>query len=83
MSSKKNNHPGSATDREQDRNPAVEGEDEAAAVAAKDEYDRGLLTRGEAAVAKDGKLPPGATHEIVGKTADGKPILRRRRFSAF
>jgi hypothetical protein len=41
-----------------------------------------LVARGEAAEAdEDGKLPPGATHEIVGYTEDGKPKLRRRRFS--
>ena len=40
-----------------------------------------LLARGEAAEADaDGELPPGATHEIVGYTGDGKPTLRRRRF---
>jgi hypothetical protein len=44
---------------------------------------RALIARGEACPADaDGKLPPGATHEIVGETADGVPILRRRRFSA-
>jgi len=43
---------------------------------------QGLLARGEAAKArKDGSLPPGATHEIVGMTETGLPILRRRRFA--
>jgi hypothetical protein len=43
---------------------------------------RGLMARGEAAKADaQGRLPPGATHEIVGETADGLPILVRRRFS--
>ena len=43
---------------------------------------RGLMARGEAAKADaQGKLPPGATHEIVGETADGLPIVVRRRFS--
>ena len=43
---------------------------------------RGLMARGEAAKADaQGRLPAGATHEIVGETADGLPILVRRRFS--
>jgi hypothetical protein len=44
-------------------------------------YIADLIKSGKAAVAKDGKLPPGATHEIVGTDADGQPILVRRRFS--
>jgi hypothetical protein len=28
---------------------------------------------------RDGLFPPGATHEIVGMTDKGLPILRRRR----
>jgi hypothetical protein len=44
-------------------------------------YIADLIRSGKAAVAKDGKLPPGATHEIVGTDADGQPILVRRRFS--
>jgi hypothetical protein len=28
---------------------------------------------------RDGSLPPGATHEMVGTTEKGLPILRRRR----
>jgi hypothetical protein len=40
----------------------------------------GLIARGQAARADaSGKLPPRATHEIIGETADGFPILRRRR----
>jgi len=40
----------------------------------------GLLARGQAARPNsDGSLPPGATHEIVGETEAGLPILRRRR----
>ena len=39
-----------------------------------------LVARGQAAKPKpDGSLPPGATHEIVGTTDEGLPILRRRR----
>lgn len=45
---------------------------------------KGLVDRGEAAKADaDGKLPPGATHEIIGETATGLPIVIRRRFSAY
>jgi hypothetical protein len=43
---------------------------------------KGLVARGQAVKAgKDGSLPPGATHEIVGETKAGLPILRRRRFA--
>lgn len=43
---------------------------------------KGLVARGQAAVPnKDGSLPPGATHEIVGKTETGLPIVRRRQFA--
>jgi hypothetical protein len=43
---------------------------------------KGLVARGQAVRPnKDGSLPPGATHEIVGETEDGLPILRRRRFA--
>jgi hypothetical protein len=49
---------------------------------AREAYERGLIERGEAAPADEhGKLPPGATHEIVGYDNSGKPILKRRRFS--
>jgi hypothetical protein len=41
---------------------------------------KGLLARGQAARPNsDGTLPPGTTHEIVGETEAGLPILRRRR----
>ena len=41
----------------------------------------GLIARGQAARPDaSGVLPPRATHEIVGETVDGWPILRRRRF---
>jgi hypothetical protein len=44
-------------------------------------FTRGVLTRGEAAKSHGGKLPPGATHEIV-ETKEGElPKIRRRRFS--
>jgi hypothetical protein len=39
-----------------------------------------LVARGQAARPNpDGTLPKGATHEIVGMTEKGLPILRRRR----
>jgi hypothetical protein len=42
----------------------------------------GLLERGEAAEPdEDGKLPPGATHEIVERRDDGSVRVKRRRFS--
>jgi hypothetical protein len=60
-----------------------DGEQDERARKAREAYEQGLIERGEAAVADaDGKLPPGATHEIVGKDATGRPILKRRRFSA-
>ena len=43
---------------------------------------RGILTRGEAAEAPEGILPPGATHEIIEKDEQGRPTkIVRRRFS--
>ena len=42
---------------------------------------KGVLVRGEAAKAVKGKLPPGVTHEIIGKSADGLLLIKRRRFS--
>jgi len=43
-----------------------------------------LVANGQAARANtDGSLPPGATHEIVGETAAGVPIVRRRRFALY
>ena len=44
----------------------------------------GLIERGEAAKSDaQGNLPPEATHEIVGETSDGAPIVVRRRFKTF
>ena len=51
---------------------------------AKEIFERGIIERGEAAVADEyGRLPPGVTHEIIGHDAAGRPILKRRRFSIF
>jgi hypothetical protein len=50
---------------------------------AEEAFVRGLIDRGEAAKAVDGKLPPGATHEIVEERPGRLPKVVRRRFSAF
>ena len=43
---------------------------------------KALVARGQAAKANpDGSLPPNVTHEIVGETEEGLPILRRRRYA--
>jgi hypothetical protein len=42
---------------------------------------RALIARGEAAKAVDGKLPPGATHEIVEERPGRVPKVVRRRYS--
>jgi hypothetical protein len=51
------------------------------AKAAAESFVKGVLTRGEAAKAVKGKLPPGVTHEIVGTGVAGLPTIKRRRFS--
>ena len=53
----------------------------AESAAAREAFEAGLRARGEAARAVDGKLPPGATHEIV-TDEEGNEHLVRRRFSA-
>jgi hypothetical protein len=50
------------------------------AEAAKRKFEQGILARKEAVPAGQ-PLPPGATHEIVGTDAQGRPILKRKRFS--
>jgi hypothetical protein len=68
----------------QDENAEKKSKDIVGEDAASRAFVDGLIARGEAArPGPDGKLPPHATHEIVGETPDGRPILRRRRFSAF
>ena len=43
-----------------------------------------LVANGQAARANaDGSLPPGVTHKIVGETATGMPLVRRRRFALY
>ena len=50
--------------------------------AAKEAFVRGVIERGEAAKPdRNGKLPPGATHEIVEEVEGELPKIRRRRFS--
>jgi hypothetical protein len=50
---------------------------------AEEAFIRGLIERGEAAKADaQGNLPSGATHEIVGVSPSGLPIVVRRRFYA-
>jgi hypothetical protein len=48
--------------------------------AARRKFEEGLVKRGEA-VPAGAPLPAGATHEIVGTDAAGKPVLKRKRFS--
>jgi hypothetical protein len=59
-----------------DEQPGIDKETE-------ERYVRGLIERGEAAKAKDGKLPPNATHEIVEEREGELPKVRRRRISLF
>ena len=47
---------------------------------ARQAFEDGVVSRGEAAPAGE-PLGPGATHEIVSTDAAGKPVLKRRRFS--
>jgi hypothetical protein len=50
-------------------------------VAAEEAFIRGVLARGEAARAVEGKLPAGALYEIVEEPPGQLPKLVRRRFS--
>lgn len=51
--------------------------------AAKQAYVEALIASGQAAKPdSEGKLPPGATHEII-ETEDGHTDVVRRRFSAY
>ena len=63
------------------RGPARSTEVSGIARPAAELFVKGVLARGEAAKAVKGKLPPGATHEIIGKGEAGLPIIKRRRFS--
>jgi hypothetical protein len=71
-----------ANDKRRVKKPGAETERIVPKDPASISFVRGLMARGEAAKSDaQGKLPPGATHEIVGETADGLPIVVRRRFS--
>jgi hypothetical protein len=59
------------------RLPGATAED---AAAAKRKYEEGVVSRGEAAPAGE-PLGPGMTHEITGHAPDGRPLLKRKRFS--
>ncbi len=52
----------------------------AQAEAAKRKFEDGVVKRGEA-VPEGEPLTRGATHTIVGTDAQGRPILKRKRFS--
>jgi hypothetical protein len=70
------------------RPPAKRGDSsddqEAARKRAEEAFVEGVVARGEAAKpGPNGKLPPGATHEIVEEREGRPPKLRRRRFSLF
>jgi hypothetical protein len=49
--------------------------------AAEDAFRRAAVVRGDAVRCEDGKLPPGATHEMEGFDAAGTPVIKRKRFS--
>ena len=66
--------------KKQRRSSATAGARAKTARRTADAHRRGLLVSGEAAPAKDGALPPGATHEIIDE--GGQQKLVRRRFSA-
>lgn len=52
--------------------------------AEKQAFVKGLIDNGQAArPLADGSLPRGVTHEIVGETPSGLPIVRRRGFNAY
>jgi hypothetical protein len=73
--------PESAGDRPQPAEEAERGADAESPSSAEAAYVKGLIARGEAAKAVDGKLPPGATHEIVEERPGQLPKLVRRRFA--
>ena len=70
---------------EEKNQPAPSSEEEKAEQERKKRAEKhfveGVLTRGEAAKPQQGKLPPGATHEIVEEKEGELPKIRRRRFS--
>ncbi len=62
------------------KEPAERSEEEH--TPAEEAFVRGLIERGEAAKAVNGKLPPGATYEIVEERPGRLPKVVRRRFSS-
>jgi hypothetical protein len=79
------NTPSDGHAREVEPPPANDNVDDAGGaerdVAAEEAFLRGLLARGEAARAVNGKLPPGALYEIVEEPPGRLPKVIRRRFS--
>ncbi len=79
------NTPSGGHAREVERPSANDNADDAGGAerdaAAEEAFLRGLLARGEAARAVDGKLPPGALYEIVEEPPGRLPKVVRRRFS--
>ena len=72
MAKNKKNNKKKTDDRDED---LIVPKDESSA-----SFVQALVARGQAAhLGPDGSLPSGATHEIVGTTEQGLPILRRRR----
>lgn len=72
-------------DREQQAEPSGEEpkQDDEEYTPAEKAFVRGLIERGEAAKAVDGKLPPGASYEIVEERPGRLPKVVRRRFSSY
>lgn len=71
-------------DKKREGAPELPGAETKRQRKAREAFERGVLERGEAALADEkGRLPPGVTHEITGYDATGRPILKRRRFSVF
>jgi hypothetical protein len=65
-------------DRDESGSRASEGE------SVEERHARELIDRGEAAHPDaEGKLPPGATHEIVEDEPGKPPKVKRRRFSLY
>jgi hypothetical protein len=76
--------PAMANDKKRGKKPALPADQIVPNDPASISFVRGLMARGEAARPDaQGRLPSGATHEIVGETADGLPIVVRRRFSKY
>lgn len=66
-----------SADHDVDKDPADASDEHAGEL-----FVEGLVTRGEAVKSEEGKLPPGATHEIIEEEDESLPKVKRRRFSA-